>query len=375
VSAAPARKLVLAFAVAGALALLAGFLSLAPNRLASGAPFAMYACSPAWAAAIALALALLAFSAFRPRPWLTLAVGGALLIALPLAAGAGAATLLQHAPLAARVELGAGFWLLLGIAILACLDASAALALSSLASLALTAALLAVLALMAWTGRLDALSLAHEFANHRAAFWAACARHLLLVAVTLAGACAAGIPLGLLAWRRPAWRPPLFGVLNVVQTLPSIALFGLLMAPLAKLGLSGIGLVPAAVALVLYALMPTVRAIVTGLDNVPAAPLDAAAGLGFSPLQIFFSTRLPLAAPALLAGLRVVVVQAVGLAVVAALIGAGGFGDFVFQGLGQYALDLVLLGALPATALALLADALLSLAANTAATTAGRNTA
>jgi len=187
------------------------------------------------------------------------------------------------------------------------------------------------------------------------------------VALTLAGAAALGGPLGLLAWRRPAWRQPIFGALNVVQTLPSIALFGLLMTPLARLGLSGIGLVPAVIALVLYALMPSVRATVAGLENVPQAPLDAAAGLGFSPLQVFFRARLPLAAPALLAGLRVVVVQAVGLAVVAALIGAGGFGDFVFQGLGQYALDLVLLGALPATALALLADALLSLAAGAAA--------
>jgi len=347
----PARKLVLAFAIGGALALLPGFLSLAPNRLATGAGVTIFACAPIGAVAIGVALAMLAFSAVRSRSWLTLTAGVALLVALPPAA---------------RAELGAGFWLLSCIAILACLDASAALALSALASLAVAAALAAIIALIAWTGRLDALSLAHEFATHRAAFWAAFARHVLLVVLTLAGACAAGIPLGILAWRRPGWRPKVFGVLNVVQTLPSIALFGLLMTPLAKLGLSGIGLVPAVVALVLYALMPTVRAIVTGLDNVPAAPLDAAAGLGFSPLQSFVRTRLPLAAPALLAGLRVVVVQAVGLAVVAALIGAGGFGDFVFQGLGQYALDLVLLGALPATALALLADALLTLAAATA---------
>jgi osmoprotectant transport system permease protein len=365
-SAAPARKLVLVLAIGGALALLPGFLSLAANRLAIGVPSPIFACAPAYAAAIGLFLVMLGYSAFRPRPWLMLAAAVALVIILPLAAGGGAETLVRHAPAAARVELGAGFWLLLSVAVLAALDASGALALSAPTSLALATASVACFVLIAWSGRLDALSLAHEFANHRAAFWAACTRHLLLVALTLAGACAAGIPLGLLAWRRPAWRPPIFGVLNIVQTLPSIALFGLLMTPLARLGLSGIGVVPAVVALVLYALMPTVRATVAGLDNVPAAPLEAAAGIGFSPLQVFFRTRLPLAAPALLAGLRVVVVQAVGLAVVAALIGAGGFGDFVFQGLGQYALDLVLLGALPATALALLADALLSLAATTA---------
>jgi len=170
------------------------------------------------------------------------------------------------------------------------------------------------------------------------------------------------VPLGLLAWQAPRWRTALFGGLNIIQTLPSIALFGLLMAPLARAGLSGIGVVPAVIALVLYALLPTARAVATGLAGVAAAPLEAAAGLGMAQSQIFWRVRLPLAAPALLAGLRIVLVQTVGLAVVAALIGAGGYGDFVFQGLGQYAVDLVLLGALPATFLALAADGVLTLA-------------
>ena len=155
----------------------------------------------------------------------------------------------------------------------------------------------------------------------------------------------------------------MFATLNVIQTLPSVALFGLLIAPLAAIGLSGIGVVPALIALVGYALLPVVRQVVAGLDGVDAATLDAAAGMGLSRAQVLARVELPLAAPALIAGLRIVTVQTIGLAVVAALIGAGGLGDFVFQGLGQYAVDLVLLGALPAIGLALLADLVLRLAA------------
>ena len=113
---------------------------------------------------------------------------------------------------------------------------------------------------------------------------------------------------------------------------------------------------PAIVALVLYALLPVVRNTVAGLAGVDPAVIEAARGMGLTSGQIFRQVELPLALPVLLAGLRIVIVQAIGLAVVAALIGAGGLGSFVFEGLGQYAVDLVLLGALPAILLALAAD-------------------
>jgi osmoprotectant transport system permease protein len=156
--------------------------------------------------------------------------------------------------------------------------------------------------------------------------------------------------------------------------VPSIALFGLLLVPLsalaaafpglAALGIGGIGMAPAIIALILYSLLPVVRNGVAGLAGVDAGVIDAARGMGMSRRQLFWQVELPLAMPLLLAGLRIVIVQAIGLAVVAALIGAGGLGTFVFEGLGQYAADLVLLGALPAIGLALAADFLLqSLAA------------
>jgi osmoprotectant transport system permease protein len=164
-------------------------------------------------------------------------------------------------------------------------------------------------------------------------------------------------------------RGPIYATLNAVQTVPSIALFGLLVAPLAALaawapalgalGIHGVGPAPALIALVLYALLPVVRNTAAGFAGVDPAVIEAGRGMGLTARQIFRQIELPLALPVLLAGLRIVTVQAIGLAVVAALIGAGGLGTFVFEGLGQYAVDLVLLGALPAIFLALAADFIL----------------
>lgn len=361
------RVMPLMLAAAGGAALLPGFLAVAPNRLSGGVPVPAFACAPVWGAIMFASLMLVAASAWRRFSAFGVYAGAGLIWLVVLAAGAASMALAPRAGHAARIELAAGFWLVLATAALATLDAVAVLQWKPGRRAAFGVAVCAGLAAIGFMGRLNALSLAQEFASHRTAFQAAALRHILLVAITLSGALALGVPLGVAAWRNAAWRPYVFSVLNIVQTLPSIALFGLLITPLSMLGFSGIGLLPASVALVCYALLPTVRATVSGLDGVPVAPLLAAAGLGMRRQQIFLQLQVPMAAPALLAGVRVVTVQAVGLAVVAALIGAGGFGDFVFQGLGQYALDLVLLGALPATALALAADAALTLAADIAA--------
>jgi osmoprotectant transport system permease protein len=129
--------------------------------------------------------------------------------------------------------------------------------------------------------------------------------------------------------------------------------------PLARaIGIGGIGAAPAVIALVLYGLLPLVRSADAGLRNVPADVRESARGMGMTPRDIFWKIDLPLALPALISGLRVVTVQSIGLATVAALIGAGGLGTFVFQGIGEYALDLVLVGALPTILLAVLIDAL-----------------
>jgi osmoprotectant transport system permease protein len=160
-------------------------------------------------------------------------------------------------------------------------------------------------------------------------------------------------------------------VLNIIQTIPSIALFGLLMAPLALLaasvpalgraGISGVGLAPAVIALTLYGLLPVVRSTLTGLQQVPSAMVQAARALGMARGQILIFVELPLALPVLLGGVRTAAVSSVGLAAVTALIGAGGLGSILFEGLFANAEDVVLLGVLPIVALGLVVDALFKL--------------
>jgi osmoprotectant transport system permease protein len=161
-----------------------------------------------------------------------------------------------------------------------------------------------------------------------------------------------------------------------VQTIPAIALFGILMAPLAALaaaapwvaalGIHGIGAAPAAVALFLYSLLPIVANTIVGLRHTPRAAVDAARGMGMMPRQVLARVELPLALPVILTGIRVVLVQNIGMVTVAALIGGGGLGTFVFQGIGQTAIDLVLLGAIPIVALAFSAAVLLDALAEVA---------
>jgi osmoprotectant transport system permease protein len=189
---------------------------------------------------------------------------------------------------------------------------------------------------------------------------------------SLAAAVVVGLPLGIACHRQPRLRAAVLGTLNVVQTVPSIALFGMLMAPLGALaaawpalsgiGVSGIGAAPAAVALFLYSLLPIVANTVVGLAQVSPAAVDAARGMGLTASGVLRVVELPLALPTLLAGIRIVLVQNVGLATIAALIGGGGLGTFVFQGIGQTAIDLVMLGALPIVALAFAAAVVLGAA-------------
>jgi osmoprotectant transport system permease protein len=350
---------------------LTGFVGYAPNRLVSGRPIPLWAAASALPAAgiAALVAALLASCVMRSSRWVHCAAAAcaALLLLLALAAAGGAArSLALGATPASRISLGPAFWLLAACAVVAVGDGlqrlDAGIAIRILTVIAIAAGIV----LMAATGTFDALSIAREYASRHQVFAAALARHMTLVGASVGAALVIGFPLGVAAVRRPRLQGPVFAVLNMLQTIPSIALFGLLIVPLSALvaavpqlaafGIGGIGVTPAIIALVLYALLPVVRNTVAGLTGIDAAVIEAGRGMGLNNRQIFWQVELPLALPVLLAGLRIVTVQAIGLAVVAALIGAGGLGTFVFEGLGQYAVDLVLLGALPAIFLALAAD-------------------
>jgi osmoprotectant transport system permease protein len=362
------------FAAAMAAALMLGFVAVAPNRLVSGRPIGLFAAADSrlTVGMVALAGVLLATSLIPPGRAVHRAsamLAGAILLLVLAAAGQAATALAAGAPAMTRISLGAGFWVLLGTAALAFVDAMQRAGSGSGARLAAGALLLGAATAMAQAGWFDALSLAREYQTRHDLFAAAVLRHIILVIAAVGPAVLIGCPLGIMAARHKRLQDPIFAVLNLLQTIPSIALFGLLIVPLSALadavpslkaaGIGGIGMAPAIVALILYALLPVVRNTSAGIAGVDPAVVEAARGMGMARRQMFWRVELPLALPLLLAGLRIVTVQAVGLAVVAALIGAGGLGSFVFEGLGQYAADLVLLGALPAIGLALGADFLL----------------
>jgi len=370
------------FVAATAAVAATGFVTLAPNRLVSGRPIGLLAATDARIAGgiIVVGVALLAVSLMSARRGLQLVsaiLAGGLSILVLAAAGQAAASLAAGAPRLARISLGAGFWVLLAAAALALVDAMQRAEAGPGVRLAAAAVLAAAVWAMADGGWFASLSLAHEFAARQDLFAAALLRHIVLVAAAVGPALLIGVPLGVAAARRPRLQGPLFALLNLLQTIPSIALFGLLIVPLsalasavpavAALGIGGIGPAPAILALILYALLPVVRNSAAGIAGVDPAVVDAGRGMGMTGRQLLWRVELPLALPLLLAGARIVIVQTVGLAVVAALIGAGGLGSFVFEGLGQYAADLVLLGALPAIGLALAADFLLQILAASAA--------
>jgi len=177
--------------------------------------------------------------------------------------------------------------------------------------------------------------------------------HVWLVAVSSGLAIAIGVPAGILLTRRPRLRAPILGFANVVQTIPSLALFGFLI-PLPFIG--GIGARTAIVALVLYGLLPLIRNTYTGITSVDPAVREAARGMGMTDAQVLWLVELRLAAPVILAGIRIAVVLGVGIGTIAAAIGGGGLGEFIFRGVAMVNSAVILAGAVPAALLALIAD-------------------
>jgi osmoprotectant transport system permease protein len=182
--------------------------------------------------------------------------------------------------------------------------------------------------------------------------------HMWLVGISTLLAVVIGLPLGILLTRRPSLQKPILGGANVMQTVPSLALFGLLM-PVPWLGERADRL--AILALTLYALLPIIRNTYVGITGVDAAVLEAGRGMGMTDLQLLFQVQLPLALGVIVAGVRVAAVVSVGVATIAAAVGAGGLGEYIFRGLAMVNNQLILAGAIPAAALALLADITLGL--------------
>jgi osmoprotectant transport system permease protein len=178
-------------------------------------------------------------------------------------------------------------------------------------------------------------------------------QHLWMVLVSITVASAVGIPAGVLITRKPALEKGILGIANVVQTIPSLALFGFLI-PVPLVG--GIGSSTAILALILYALLPIIRSTYAGIKGVDPSVKEAGRGMGMTDLQLLWQVELPLAWGVIMAGIRVATITSVGVATIAAAIGAGGLGMYIFRGVAGVNTTLILAGSIPAAGLALLAD-------------------
>jgi len=348
-----------------------------PNRIVPGTGHGLLS-AVGWTGAglvtgVLLATTVLSMVPVRRRYELLLGLIGLSLAMMPLLPEVFASRHLPEDSPYARSSVGAGFWSLLFLLSLMLVEA-----LGRLEARRWLQLMLLVFVGGSWLfflrgEGLESLSLVREFNARPDKFQQALWTHLALALGAVAISAGLAFALALKMIRSPAWQRPLLGAVSFLQTIPSLAVFGLLIAPLSALssalpflqdlGIRGIGWAPALLALIAYSLLPMVRNTFVALTEVPESLADAARGMGMNEHQVFFQLKLPLALPVIIEGVRITTIQAIGLTAVAALIGAGGFGGFIFQGLGQAAMDLVLLGALPTIALALLADALLTMLA------------
>ncbi|MBI3931391.1 MAG: ABC transporter permease [Chloroflexi bacterium] len=360
--------------IIGLSSVLPGWLTLKPSRIVAGTSLRLWQSSDWEGSTVILGLWLLCFvlSLLRGSKLSALMLGTAanlIIIVTFLLAGLVASNLLEGAAPSARVSLGAGIWMTLGGAYVVIFAARQRLPDSPLWRNLVSWAGLAALGVLLTIGWLGNLSILQEFSGREERFVQELLQHLFLFGSSVAAGTVLGILLGIRAARSTGAAGPIFFISNITQTIPSLALFGLLIAPLSALsfafpvlrefGIRGVGVAPAIMALIVYSLLPVVRNTYVGFHQLDPGVIDAGRGMGMSRGNIFRKLEVPLAAPLILEGVRTAAVQSVGLTAVTALIGAGGLGWFIFQGLGQAAADLILLGAIPIIVLALLVDAVM----------------
>jgi osmoprotectant transport system permease protein len=226
-----------------------------------------------------------------------------------------------------------------------------------------------IIILLGITGNLSQFSLLMEFINRRETVLFQLGNHIQLTLIITISATLLGISLGILAWKFKKSEKPIFLLINSIQTIPSLALFSFLIAPLAflsaafpllkEMGIKGIGRTPAIIALTLYAILPILRNTFTSFAVIDENIKEAGKGMGMTKFQLLFKIEFPISIPIILRGIRTAAVQTVGNITVAALINAGGLGIFIMQGMTQAALDLVLMGTIPIVFLAIITDRLM----------------
>jgi len=348
-----------------------GFLSVKETRISEALPVSLGSFSIIGLVLLAAASVSIFFLSYTKHSFLMGIVAGLVPVFGFFLAGSHAVSIASATGPFARVSPYTGLWLLLLAGYIVVFAARRRLKDKKVLSALLVLIPIASFLIVLGSGHLKELAIMKEYANRSDRFLEETARHLMIAGGAVVAGVMIGVPLGIVANRSPKIEKPVFGVVNFIQTIPSIALFGLLIAPLSylsrslpflrEIGITGVGWAPAMIALILYSLLPIVRNTYSSLKVIPVDTVEAARAMGMSRLQVLGKVEIPISLPVVLAGVRTAAVQAVGNTTMAALIGAGGLGVFVFQGLGQAAMDLVLLGALPIVALALIVDSLMQL--------------
>lgn len=316
---------------------------------------------------------VLAGSLFRPRSRMSSALrGGAVAssaVVWILVSGAAAGPAVKQVGPYARYSLGAGVWLAGFAAFALIISARRELGLGTVLGWVVTLLAPVGIAIAAVSGALDDLGILVEYRNLGQRFWPSAGQHIAYSASSIIVATVLGVGLGVVAYRYRRASGPIFSVVSAFQTVPGLALIGILVAPLAALsfafpalrtiGVGGLGWAPVVVAVTLYALLAIVRNTYAGLASVPPQTVEAGRGMGMTSSQVVRKVQMPLAVPVVFSGVRTASQQAVANATLGAFVAAGGLGPLVFFGLAQQANDLVLLGSIALVALALTVDGLM----------------
>lgn len=288
------------------------------------------------------------------------------ILALVYASGRAAGPALEALGEFARYSLGPAVWLSAFAAFTLVVASRRETGATTPTSWAVTLTAPAGIAALAISGALDRLGIIVEYHNLEGRFWPALGEHIAYAAVAIVVATVLGVALGILAFRQRRFARPVFTLVSAFQTIPGLALIGMLVVPLAALsqsvpalrrvGVGGLGWAPVIIALTLYALLAIVRNTYAGLASLPAETVDAGVGMGMTGRQVLAKVQFPLARPIVFSGVRTASQQTVGNATLGAFVAAGGLGPLIFLGLAQQANDLVLLGSIALVTLALVID-------------------
>ena len=343
-----------------------------PNRISSGekvTAFGFLGIEAYVLILLALMMVVLSFSSLKRKSLMTTGVGALLFVVLVFSMGQTGLDITKGNP-SMRISLSSGFYVVLLSIYLIIGNTLGKVKKDNKYIKILALLTIGLFVLMVFMGTFDSFAIMKEYGIKKDQFAEGFRTHLLLALGSVLAGTIIATPLGYLAYRKNKLERAVMVPLSIVETIPSLSLFGILLIPLSRLGdirffellgVSGIGWAPAFVALTLYTLLPIGRNTLVGFASVDKSVIEAAQGMGMNKREIFKKVLLPLALPIILTGIRVATVQTLGGAVLAGLVGGGGLGTFVFLGLGEASPDLVLLGVIPIVFMTLISDNLLKI--------------